>query len=182
MFSASAWQRFQGVWVPELPSTCSAKIARSPSCSCSAVPGLAPVGPVSSQPFPSYCFLESLLLQQLFTSLGLPFLGEVCPSHQLPSPVPQAVQVPALLLYLFLLQPLPKPCRFPSTASQEGAGSAFVAHSAPSEHHHLPACAEKDPSHSPMWSCPILHTFPEQFVSAESPTETKDSYARNIEK
>lgn len=46
-----------------------------PSRRLSAVPGLAPVGPVSSRSFPSYCFPGSLRLQQLFTSLGSPFFG-----------------------------------------------------------------------------------------------------------
>lgn len=82
----AAW--LPGCWSCPLPAA-----GRSPeifaSRSLSAVPGLAPVGPVSSQSFPSYCFPGSLQLQQLFTSLGLPFLGEVCPSHQLPSPSPQ---------------------------------------------------------------------------------------------
>lgn len=182
MFSASAWQRFHGVWVPELPSTCSGKTPRRPSCNCSAVPGLAPVGLISSQSFPIYCFLESLRLQQLFTSLGLPFLGEVCPSHQLPSPIPWAIQVPAPHPYLFPIAPETSSQARPlSLHSQSGAGSAFVAHSPPLGHQHLPACAE-DPSHRSTWSCPALHTWPEHFVSAENPTVRKDSYARDVEK
>ena len=84
-----------------------------PSRSLSAVPGLAPVGPVSSQSFPSYCFPGSLRLQQLFTSLGLPFSGEVCPSHQLPSSAPPAIQVLALSLHKSSCNRLSSPAAFP---------------------------------------------------------------------
>lgn len=73
LFSASAWRRFWGGWLPELLSTCNGKIPKNPVCSFSAVPGLASVGPISTQSFPSYRFLVSLSLHQLFISLYLPF-------------------------------------------------------------------------------------------------------------
>lgn len=151
MFSASAWWRLQGVWVPELSSTCSGKIPRSPSCSCSAVPGLAPVGPVSSQSFPSYCFLESLRLQQLFPSLGLSFLREVCPSHQLPSPVPRAIQVPLISSQL-LPQPLPNQPLFP--CSQSGGSWLCLCSSLPTFGAPLFPCLCREGSHSQ--SCVVL--------------------------
>lgn len=111
-----AWGRFQGGCL-----SCPLPVAgRSPevlpSRSLSAVPGLAPVGPVSSQSFPSYCFLGSLRLQQLFPSLGLPlfFGGErfvllsscplPAPSDSNPSPPP--LFIPPATTYQALLPSL----------------------------------------------------------------------------
>lgn len=110
-----------------------------PSCSLSAVPGLDSIGPVSTQSFPSYCFLDSLLLHQLFISLCLPFLREVCPSHRLPSPILPAIQVSALLPYLFHIPPAAtyQALLLASTASKE-----LTAHSPCFEHH----CVKKEPS------------------------------------
>lgn len=92
-----------------------------PSRSRSAVPGLAPVGPVSSQSFPSYCFPGSLGLQQLFTSLGLPFFGRGLPFSPaaLPHSSAPATRVPALLLSLFPIPPATtyQPCCLSSPAS-----------------------------------------------------------------
>lgn len=157
-----------------------------PSRSGSAVPGLAPVGPVSSRPFPSYCFPGSLGLQQLFTSLGLPFFGRglsfspAAPPHP-PAP---ATRVPALLPSLFPIPPATtsQPCCLSSPASSESADSAFAAHSPPFGHRCLPSCAEEEPSQSPAWSCPTLCSCPEHFVSTGSPTKRKGSCARHVEK
>jgi len=169
--------------VPELASTCSRKIPRSPSfpqpLSCSWL---------------SSCRsrFKSVFSQLLFPGLPAaaaavhsswsPFLGRSLSSppaafsHPLP---PFKSQSCSLISSQFFMPPLTKPCSLPSTRSEEAAGSA--ARSPPFEHGCLPSHLEKEPSCGTVWCCPKLYTCPEHFVSTESPTEGKDSYGRRVE-
>lgn len=150
------------------------------SCSLSAVPGLAPVGPISSQSFPSYCCLDSLWLQQLFAFLDLPGLGRglsfspaaLSLSH------PPDIQASATLLYLFLILPVSAAqALLPSLYNHLGHHClGLAAHSPPFEYRCLSSCAETAPCNSTTWSIPLLHICPQCFVSTESTMERKGSY------
>lgn len=101
-----------------------------------------------------------------FSGRGLSF-SPAAPSHSLSysSPSPTLSSLPNFPAATSQAQPL-------SLRSQAGGSWLCLCSSLPIlERHHLPACAERDPWHIPAWSCPTLHTCPEHFVSAESPTE-----------